>query len=210
MIEYAQTTYDTIPNLSFEQCFAEDFITIEKCDIAVSIFCLHWLEDKQKVFENINNSLEIDGEFFGTIFSASDPVSVGIIVLQELLQKPECNFLNNITITEKDSLLRYVISDEECKDILQKTGFELISYEKKSPFHTFKNRDELAAFQRPLRMRLPLFQSLPETEREWLFNKYIDLFLTRLKKDENDHYIYQGTTTTIIHARKVADHTEKS
>jgi ubiquinone/menaquinone biosynthesis C-methylase UbiE len=207
MIDYAQTTYGNIPNLSFEHSFAEDFTTEEQYDYALSLFCLHWIEDKQAAFEKINTSLKKNGEVFCTIASSSNPAPFGVAVLKELLTtlQPAHDFVHNINITQESDLKRYVISDEECKEILLKSGFEIITYEEKSRTHIFKDRKELALFQRPVAMSRPLFKNLPETEREFLFNEYINLCLTKLKKDENDNYIFNGTTTTVIHARKIAN-----
>jgi len=206
MIEYAQT-HENRDNLTFEHCFAEDFITDKKYDCALSIFCLHWIKDKQKAFESINKSLKINGEFFGTIFTSSDPTPLGIAVFKKLIDtlQPTCSFLQNTTMTPESSLNRYILSDEENKEIMEKSGLEIITYEKKSPQHIFKNREELAAFQRPVAMTRPIFKQLLEENREWLFNEYIDAFLAKLEKDENDHYVYQGNLTTVIHARKVAE-----
>src|SRR5579871_5743990 len=130
MIEYAQA-HENRDNLTFEHCFAEDFITNKKYDCALSIFCLHWIKDKQKAFESINKSLKINGEFFGTIFTSSDPIPFGIAVFKELLAtlEPNCPFLQNTTASES-GLNRYVISDDESKAIIEKAGFEIIIYEK--------------------------------------------------------------------------------
>src|SRR5258706_10296736 len=102
MIEYAQQYYENIDNLTFEHCFAEDFITDEQYDCVVSMYCLHWIKNKQKVFENINKSLTINGEFVGTIFIESGSAPLSFIVLKELLDKlqPTCSFLQNTTVTE--------------------------------------------------------------------------------------------------------------
>jgi|SRR5581483_2284656 len=205
MIEYAQEHYATVPNLAFAQCFAEDFSSdTQSYDLALSIFCLHWIKDKQTVLKNIYNSLNSQGELFCTIATTSDP-TVGMTAFKELLQRPDCSFLNASTITQEESLDKHVISDEECKDLLQKMGFAIISYEKESLTHILKNREELAQFQRPVAMGRPLFKALSEQNREWLFNEYIDLFLSKLDKNEDGYYIFEGTKTTVIHARKIAD-----
>ena len=210
MIEYAQEHYATVSNLAFAQCFAEDFSSdTQSYDLALSIFCLHWIKDKQTVLKNIYNSLNSQGELFCTIATTSDP-TVGMTAFKELLQRPDCSFLNANTITQEESLDKHVISDEECKDLLQKMGFAIISYEKESLTHILKDREELAQFQRPVAMGRPLFKALPEQNREWLFNEYIDLFLSKLDKNEDGYYIFEGTKTTVIHARKIADEENKS
>ncbi len=208
MIEYAQHYYDDIKNLTFEHCFAEDFIPHETYDYAVSILCLHWIKDKQKVFENINRSLTMNGEFIGTIYISSNSAPLSFVVLKELLDKwqPVCDFLRNTTLTES-SMNRYLISNEEFNEIIKTTGFETITmYTKKSSGRPFKNREEFAAFQRPIAMRRPLFKELPEEKREWFFNEFIDLFLTKLEKDENNHYLYIASApATIFHLRKMTE-----
>jgi len=204
MIDHAQQTYGNISNLSFEHCFAEDFVSNTLYDYALSMFCLHWIKDKQKVFKCINNSLKINGEFLGTIYT-SDSIPFSTIVLQELLKRPDCDFLNNSTISLEDNLTRYVLSDEECKGIIRNAGFDIITYEKKSSIRVFKNREELAKFRRPICMARPLFKDLPEEIREWLFNEYIDLWLSKLNKNEDGHYVNKEAVVTLIHARKITE-----
>ena len=204
MIEYAQAHYGTISNVSFEHCPAENYHSSQVYDIAFSVFCLHWIKDKIQTFKNINKCLQPNGEFLCTIFTKSNFSPYGTTILQELLTtlQPNNAFLQNITLTEEGCLQRYVVDDEQCKQMLEQAGFEVITYKPKKLSYTFKNRKKLEKFQRATTANRPLFQNLPEPQREWLFEQYFDLLITKSEKDSNNHLVFPGGVSTVVHARK--------
>ena len=146
----------------------------------------------------------MNGEFIGTTYS-SDCTPFSTIVLQELLKKPEWSFINDSTIPLEDNLSRYAISEEEFKDIMRNSGFDVITYNKKTWTRVFKNRQELDKFRRPICMARPLFKDLPEEIRESFFKAYIGLWLSKLNKNEDGHYVNKPTEVDFFHARKVAE-----
>jgi len=204
MFEYAQQTYGTIPNLSFEHSFAEDFTPQTRYNIATTFFCLHWIKNKRAALEKINNALEIGGDFFGTIRTTSDPkeplsLTVALESITEL--QPTYSSITNSTEAVDTSSLT---DDDEFKLMLTENGFKIVSYEQKTVNYILNNKNDLITHKRPTIMSRPIIKAMSEISRESFFTQYIDLDLTKLTKNEDGHYIFP-LHTTIFHARKRAD-----
>ena len=60
MIAHAQENHKS-ENLSFKEMSAEDINFQEEFDLIFSSFCLHWIANKQNVFNRICNSLKSQG-----------------------------------------------------------------------------------------------------------------------------------------------------
>lgn len=206
MIEYAQEYYGNIQNISFEHSFAENFNTKKKYDLALSFFCLHWIQDKQKTLEKINLSLKTNGEFFGTHNSTSDPISLSLTVLQEMI--PGFSYIYSFfkTMNWIEIGGYFIISDEKFQELLSATGFELISYEQKS-FDIIMSRKDMENTIRPVLMSRPFIQKIPEKIREWFFKAFIDTTTKKLTQQEDGNYIIPEATwgTKIFHARKITN-----
>jgi 2-polyprenyl-3-methyl-5-hydroxy-6-metoxy-1,4-benzoquinol methylase len=206
MIEYAKKTYQNAKKLSFEQCFAEDFTTREHYNVAVTFFCLQYIQEKEKVLQNINKALHIGDEFFGNMHTASDPEHLNVTVGLEMIPglKQTYDFFKNTDIIAELGLFDQA-TDEHIQTMFTNNGFEIVSYKHITSEHIIKNRGELESYSRPLVMSRPFAKMLPETIREWLFSKYIDLYLTKLKQNTQGDYIFPAICTTVFHACKIAD-----
>jgi len=63
MLQFAQQNHQR-KNLTFKYCDAENLTSLNKCfDVIVSSFCLHWVEHKQKAFNEIAACLKSGGKF---------------------------------------------------------------------------------------------------------------------------------------------------
>jgi ubiquinone/menaquinone biosynthesis C-methylase UbiE len=206
MIEYAQTTYGHNQNLSFEQCFAEDFATQKKFDTAVTLFCLHWIENKKAVIKKTNLALEINGNFFGTHQSTSDPEPLHLTVLKEMIPglSTMLSFLQSMNWIQATEY--HIISDEEFQQLLSQNGFEIVSYEQKS-FDITISKQEIEDGIRPVLMSRPFMKIMPESIQEWFFNYYINKNLEKLTQKEDGNYLIPAAMwgTKVFHARKVKD-----
>lgn len=71
MIAFAQQNHGT-PNLSFKTINATQLPFEQTFDLAFSFNCLHWIQDKQAVFDNVYNALKPGGKFV-FLFSLKHP-----------------------------------------------------------------------------------------------------------------------------------------
>ncbi len=202
MIEWAHLHYGNIPNLSFEQCFAEDFSSAKKCNLFTLFFCLHWIKDKKAVFQRCYEGLESDGELFGNIRTTANGQALGLKIFHEIL--PELQEMipmlkNNNTIQATGSSYP---TEEELHTMLKEVGFKEILLENKNLNFSFKTTDEVAAFERPVIMSRPFMQSLPEEKREDVFKLYIAKLLEKFERTEEGYYINPEARTTMIHCHK--------
>jgi ubiquinone/menaquinone biosynthesis C-methylase UbiE len=202
MITYAQDTYDHISHVTFQHCCIKNFIPKKPYDYVVSFFYLHFIEDKKEIFKKINLCLKNKGEFFGTIMSTAEtlPLSlcVGIKFINNLA-KTDIRFEN--LIAEKEIGISY-ISDKEIKKIIQETGFTIISYEKKYKEFIVKSRKEIEKILKPTFMSRPFLQVFTNTEKKRLFRQFIGLYLPKLQKNNDGHYIFTELKTTVMHLYK--------
>jgi len=204
MIDYAQKTYNT-NNLTFEHVFAENFITQKFYDTVVTFFCLHHIKDQQEVLKKINMCLINDGECFGITNTASNPLPIGLTIALEMLPKlqQDNNFFKNKDVIQ--GLTTTHATNDSLETMLKNAGFEIISYELKVMDFIIKNQEELEKFETPLVLSHPVVQMMRSPLREWVLKQYFDLYLTKLQKNTDGHYILPAINTTVFHARKIAD-----
>ena len=200
MINYCKKSYSNT-NISFSQSLAENFTIEEPFDVAISLFCLHWIKDKEKVIQNISNALKIGGDFFGTIRTKSD--------LKEpfaLIDAYECipefkHFLESIEGFKISNIIPTFPTNEELKQIFNDNGFTIIKFESKTINIIIKDKNELYNHKKPSIMNRNIIKLMDNNTRETFFNKYIDNYLLTLIKNENDNYIFP-IHTTIFHVKK--------
>ena len=92
-------------------------------------------------------------------------------------------------------------TEEEYKNIFKTAGFDIISFTKKMNTFVFETSDEFSAMKRPVVMNSPEMKRLPWYMRGWVFNQFIEKFLTKLEQNEDGHYLY-FVKEILIHAHK--------
>jgi len=202
MIEWARLHYANIPNLTFEQSFAEDFSSAKKCNVFTLFFCLHWIKDKKAVFQKCYENLQSNGQLLGNIRTTENGPALGIKIFHEIL--PELQEMipmlkNNNTIQATGSSYP---THQDLKTMLEEIGFKQISLKEIILDFSFKTKDEVVAFERPVIMSRPFVQSLPEDKREDVFTLYITKLLEKLERTEDGYYINPEARTTLIHCHK--------
>ncbi len=200
MIDYDHAKYSNIPNLTFSCCSAEDFTSSIIYDLCTAFFCLHWVEDKKAVLQRIYENLKEGGQALGNITTASNKQHTSLQVFHEMLPglSTIISFLKTINATQ--ALGRSAIMDDEFENVLKSIGFKIVSIEKKALHYIFKNREEVAAFQRPQVMSRPFVQWVPKSLHEYLFNSFIDKYMEKFEKTE-EGYLF-SEETTVFHIQK--------
>lgn len=202
MISWAYSHYGSIANLSFEQCRSEDFSPPIKSDIFTLFFCLHWIKDKKIVLQKCYDHLNYNGELLANVRTVENGPPLSLKVLQEIL--PD---LQKIVPTLSDNVFhatgRFYLTHEQLTAMLQDIGFSQITLKTISLDFSFKNIDELIAFERPVMMSRPFMQDFDENTREEVFKIYIAKLLEKLEKNEDGYYVNQDAQTTMIHCYKL-------
>ena len=209
MIDFAQDKYKHVGNLSFEHCFAEDFQSPKRYQLALASFCLHWVEDKKQAFQRINDGLELHGELFGTVQTSDNPTPTNLIVAKEMMplfQETVKSITNKELPDLNNKSMQAIIgssypSHEEFNTMLLETGFEIIKSEEEWYTCTMST-DELTKLQLPIFSSRPLIKDLPGEIKQKLFTEFITRYINKLEKIGEDSFLDKHSTT-IIHARKV-------
>jgi len=211
MINWSKSNYGHIKNLSFKQCFAENFFPVAKGDLVTLFYCLHWIknENKKLVLQKCYDCLQPCGELIGNIRTVEDGLPASLKILQKILPQ-----LKTIAPTLSTDILQSsgsgssYLTHAQLNTILKEIGFTQISLETKSLNFTFKDIDALSAFERPVMMNRPFMQSLDPDTREEIFKLYVHELFNTLKyvedkyDDEDDYYIAPEALTTVIHCFK--------
>lgn len=200
MVEWANCKYGQIPGLTFEHCFAEDFTSTQLFDIVVSFMSMHWVEDKAAAFQAFSNCLEVGGEFFGDVINQSDPVPSNLQVFIDMSDEEPIREL--IEKYGRDEILgvSYPTVDE-LKQMVTDAGFEIMSMTQVQTRRTFKNREDVVAFQRPILMSRPFAKDIPDFEV--FFECFIDKLFAKFEQNEDGTYTAPRIGTTLVHARKI-------
>jgi SAM-dependent methyltransferase len=199
--------HSPVNNLLCEQCFTEKFSPYSKFDIVTLFFCLPWMNigNKKLVLQKCYDCLKSGGELIGNISTGRERLPIGNKVLDEIfpqLQKIAPTLKNAKILQPYVENFAYYISENHLTAFLKKIGFTQISLELKFLNLTFKDINELSAFERPAMMNIPFMQSLAANIREKIFTLYINALFNTLKKDSNGYYINQDDQTTVIHCFK--------
>jgi len=212
MINWSKSNYGHIRNLSFKQCFAENFSPVAKGDLVTLFYCLHWIknENKKLVLQKCYDCLQpCGGELIGNIRTVEDGLPASLKILQKILPQ-----LKTIAPTLSTDILQSsgsgssYLTHAQLNTILKEIGFTQISLETKSLNFTFKDIDALSAFERPVMMNRPFMQSLDPDTREEIFKLYIHELFKTLKyvedkyDNEDDYYSAPDARTTVIHCFK--------
>lgn len=118
MIKLANLSFprEKFPNLAFEKVTAEDFQFHFSTDIALMMNVLHWIRDPRKAFQNVFNSLNMEGCF---------------LLLAYPRESPYCQFLettlqeNPWHSYEKKSSLNTVLFSQNYRRLLEDLGFSI-------------------------------------------------------------------------------------
>jgi ubiquinone/menaquinone biosynthesis C-methylase UbiE len=196
MIDYAENKYCLIPNLYFKQCFAEDFTTIKRYQLAIAPFCIHWFKDYKKAFHNIHTSLKKNGEFFATVSTSNNPKSSNIIAAETIIAK----YLGFLSLFNINLLGRNLPSIETLQTMLNETNFEIMDI-KEEAFSGHISKHELQEGLWVLISESPLLDWMPDKLVKTFFEWYVEEHLSYVPKIDANTFIYT-IFTTVIHARK--------
>jgi ubiquinone/menaquinone biosynthesis C-methylase UbiE len=198
MIQYATNKYGNVhDNLSFEQSFAEDFITKDKkYDLATTFFCFHWLSDKKQALTQISQSLTENGELFGIFPTVNDPHPARFTIGTQMVTELYPNDSLSVKLGRSEPTL------EELKIMLTETGFEIITCELQTHNVILPDRQAVEDFQRPVVMSRPFIQKMSLQEAENFFTEFINRTISLYPQTE-DGQLIEEVTTRIVHARKI-------
>ena len=200
MIAFAQDNHGHINNISFEYCFAENFTSVKQYQLALASFSVPWIEDKKQAFQNINNSLTENGEFFGVIKTTDNPKPIHFAILNEMMPLIK-QYVSPDAQEISSTLGSSYLSQQEYTRMLCETGFEIIQNKEQS-FDCIMNEAELRKFQWSLFLARPIIQSIPKEEQQLLFEEFMKRYLEKLPKIDNDQFLNK-VIINIVHARKV-------
>jgi trans-aconitate methyltransferase len=201
MIDFAQNKYSYIHNLSFEHCFAEDFSSSKKYQLALASFCMHWFEDRKQAFQRINDSLEPNGELFGPIRISDNPEPIHFTVFMEMLPiiQEICPSASNTTASDLSGST--YPSSQELIHMLKETNFEIINIEEQS-FEYTMTEDEHRKLQWPIFSSRPIVKNIPEELISQLFEDFMNRYMKHYKKIDDEKFLGK-IITTIVHAYKI-------
>jgi|GEM_PF-1397724 len=211
IIEYAQKTYGLTDKISFEHCFAEDFISSALYEVAVLSFSLHWIQDKQKALTNIYKALQPNGELFALLLTSNNPKPTSFTTaletmayFQEMaLSQPNKDFPHfNINDPSMITNCTYP-SQEELNDILQKTGFNIIA-NRQETFTCTMDEADIRKIHWATFTSKPYTKDLSDNTMKTIFTEFIRRYKEKLSKNEEGRFI-DKIYTTLIHARKTAN-----
>jgi len=196
-----------VKTLLCEKCFTEKISPYPKCDLVTLFFCLPWMKigNRKLVLQKCYDCLKPGGELIGNISTGSERLPIGNKILDEVfpqLQKIAPTLKRPQILQPYEENFAYYISDNNLAALLKKIGFTQISLELKFLNLTFKDINELSAFERPVMMNIPFMQSLAVNIRETIFKIYVNALFNTLKKDSNGYYINSNDQTTVIHCFK--------
>jgi trans-aconitate 2-methyltransferase len=191
MIAYAQKNYSRA-NLTFHELSAEEIRYKEEFDIIFSSFCLHWVEDKQQIFNLIYHSLKANGQLLCAMVIRNEVMAQARTELLSLAQW-EHYFIKY----EDPSKTMMTRNYKECAIA---AGFKINSHEIKITRVEFESEEKLNHFMRNLTL---LLSRLPAEELKSAFmDAYVMRYLALSNRSSADFTIDFDVVTLKVEKNK--------
>lgn len=177
MIAHAQENYKQ-DNLVFKEMSAEDIAFQGEFDIVFSSFCLHWVSNKQKVFDLIHNSLKPQGILLCVA-----------VVRNEVMAQARSEIL--FSSSWKQYFYQYKDPSENSIvnnyfDFSEKANLQINTHHLKTRVLEFETRKRMSDFMRNVTLCL---SRLPSQELKDLFmEEYVKRYLELCKDSTKDNF----------------------
>lgn len=206
-----------------------DTIILNKCDIVVSFFVIHWVVDtncvesnahskcnspiqgdmgvmckKEKAIVNMYNHLNDNGEFLFTISTEKNRIVESKTFSQTYFKLVEkYPTLENSIKNEFDIYQQNATYDSNnLKTLLNNLNCSVLKNEVINFKPTFKDRNHLEKSIRPLIFGQPFMKLLPIEEHDNVFNIYVECLITNLEQSDDGSLNYP-MSTTLVHIKKI-------
>jgi|GEM_PF-5685860 ubiquinone/menaquinone biosynthesis C-methylase UbiE len=202
MIKKANKSYGKLANLSFHQdCIKtlEPSTNSIKFHVATLFNYFDLIDDKREVCKRIHKCLNAQGELLVNAGWGKEPFDLE--VTREMIESIPLMGKTLSYYGLSNALERPYPTEDEYREIFKDSGFDIISVTKKTSSFFFENPEEFIAMKQPIVMGRPEMKIFPWYMQGWIFNKFIERFLAKLKKNDDGHYIYP-IEEILIHARK--------
>lgn len=199
MIAKAHINCKNIPNISFEQCFVENFKSDKKYQLVIISSAFHWFQYKEMALQRMYESLEENGELFADILTNDAPIPLNLMVLLEM-QRDNPIIQEHFQKYPLNTFGSSYPSLDELTAMFNKIGFNILKAELQ-PFDSIMTETEFRQLQFPIIKSRPGFKDLPDEKFTAMFEDFIQRCLAKLKTTDDGKYYYPFTTR-IIHAQK--------
>ncbi len=204
MINFSRNNY-LHKNLTFEKQYAENFTSQEKFNFAIGSFSFHWFHDKPRALQRICECLAAGGHYFFTAHTSEDPKPLNLVVGEEIMESPIVSTIKSVVdlfqTNKQTALGSSYPTREELKTMIENAGFDILVNQQES-FQTPLNREEIAAFHRPIVMSRPMVASVPELLKEPLFVYFINKIIEKMESTADGKFMEKLTTTIILAQKK--------
>jgi trans-aconitate 2-methyltransferase len=189
MVETAKTNFP-LTNLHFEEGDAETFHLGKKFDTIVSFSCLHWVKDKEKMFQSMHEALADNGKihlFFAPKSDAQDRLdkAQAYVIKKDRWKEP-------MKALTSDYFLMY---PEDFHSILVEAGFTTTVFEEAHTHSIFENRDK---FKKWMSVWLPHLKVLPTEDHSAFVDDVIDRYLEKHPLDEDGRLHYYDYMLEVV------------
>lgn len=190
MIELAQKQYQAA-NIEYQVMSAENIKLPLKFDRVLSFFCLQWVPNKKRAFQQIAQYLKVGGTFHIIVTDRNESLKKARLHL--IAQQKWSNYFKNY----KDST-RF-IDDDRYVYYCQSNNLRVISFEEKPKVLTFQTKHELRSF---IKMVTAALTYVPKNMQDEFINELVHLYQEELIKNGEE----QNTITymvKVIHGFKI-------
>ncbi len=170
---YSNLTFETLDGLHLE--FTEHF------DAVISFSCLHWIQDKNKIIQNIYQALKPGGKAYLQFFALHGRLKNDYFLYQIAQQTKWKNYFSKFIPDYKE------ITASECCSLLQNNGFIIHKLEFHKHQTNFEHRDELHQW---LGTWASHKNRLPIKKQDYFLNETVQLYLNSHRYSENDPFPY--------------------
>ncbi len=191
--------------LSFEYIKTKAFESEpQQYDIVMTCSMNNWRTNSEKILSKINRSLKPNGDFFAVLLTSDNPEVYSYVAAQKFIKKHVCSYLNLAKLTGWS-----LLSHENLRTLLEKTGFEIIILGEQSWKKTM-NKEDIRESAKYVGRSTPLAKYIPNKHLESGLNKYADLCIEELQcidKDKDEYAL--EVLLTVVHARKIKEIDDK-
>jgi trans-aconitate methyltransferase len=190
MINFAQKTFKS-KNLDFKALDACDIAFDKKFDLVFSFYCLHWVKDQQKAFQNIANSLK-DSNSKALLYLMTDSVSSEYSItrfIKEVIDSDKWkSYFKNYTLPW------YFQTVNSVKEIFGKLGMKIAQLDLVPQQITFPNAESCSLWLKAV----PIAAHVPPNRQLELMTDLTKNYFKYVKANDNGTVPFVLPTIKIV------------
>lgn len=164
MIEFAQKNFpkEEYPNLSFEECSAEELEYVNQFDLVLSCSCLHWVREAKEALKRMVHALKEGGDLLILTYPQESPYYT---FLEETMNQKHWQRYAHLSVYPS------ILTSDDYYATLTQLGMKIHEFEVEENLAIYENKEDLISY---VKGWLLCYAPLPEDVQQAFLSEAAD------------------------------------